>query len=225
MTREHESNELDERRLASRQGCFLSLRFPLQVNGVTKEDQTFLTTTMADTCFTDNGLNLGAFPSGNAVTLTAMFDVTTVTASDGYNIQFLVGNDGVVPGPSTWALVLGAGTLTLWGQPLAGAAFAEHEFAGDPLARCSSCKAYHPESVPPRHRQPPGRHRRYCPTSRIGPVVCGDPPAGSRLTAKLVGCRFAATGWKRNAARPFASTRNTPALTGSARAGSITQSW
>ena len=70
---------------------------------------------MANTYFTDNVIDLGAFPTGSAVTLTALLDVTTMNVSDGYNIAMIVGNDSLVPEPTTAALLV-AGLLALGGR-------------------------------------------------------------------------------------------------------------
>jgi hypothetical protein len=85
---------------------FGSMRFQLQVNGVTKEDQSFVNFSLANAYFTDNVIDLGNMPGG-AMTLTALLDVTTLNAGDGYNVSMLVGNNGIVPEPSTWAMVIG----------------------------------------------------------------------------------------------------------------------
>ncbi|MDB6174214.1 MAG: hypothetical protein JWL59_3525 [Chthoniobacteraceae bacterium] len=92
---------------------FSTLHFQLQVNGATREDQTFLTVAMANSYFTDNVINFGAFPSG-VFTINAFLDVTTLAVSDGYNVEFLVANVAVIPEPSSMALIAG-GILALAG--------------------------------------------------------------------------------------------------------------
>ncbi|MDB6174226.1 MAG: hypothetical protein JWL59_3537 [Chthoniobacteraceae bacterium] len=85
---------------------FSTLHFQLQVNGATREEQTFLTVAMANSYFTDNVINLGAFPGGIS-TINAFLDVTTAAVSDGYNVEFLVSNVAIIPEPSSMALMAG----------------------------------------------------------------------------------------------------------------------
>jgi hypothetical protein len=88
---------------------FSSLHFQLQVNGMTVVDQTFTDEATANAYFSDDVLNLGPL-SGTTATLSTLLDVTTASAGDGYNVDFVVAN--AVPEPSSWAL-LGGGVLVL----------------------------------------------------------------------------------------------------------------
>jgi hypothetical protein len=98
-------------RLSTNAG-FSSLRFRLQINGASSVDRSFTDLGSANTYFTDHVLDLGVFPSGTAVTFKALLDVTTLNPSDGYDVDFVIGNVRPVPETSTGILVLGgAGIL------------------------------------------------------------------------------------------------------------------
>ncbi len=97
---------------------FTSVHFLLQLDGVTKEEQTFVSAALANTYFTDHVIDLGAMPNGSVGTVTGLLDVTTLNLNDGYNIAVIIGNDGVVPEPSTWAMMLGGVSLLVVSQRL-----------------------------------------------------------------------------------------------------------
>ena len=86
---------------------FSSLNFQIQVNGVTRANETFANLASANSYFTDNVLSLGAFPIGMS-TINALLQVTTIGASDGYNVEFLVANLSPIPEPTSIALMAGA---------------------------------------------------------------------------------------------------------------------
>jgi hypothetical protein len=97
----------------SSNGGFNTFRFTLTRTGTATPliDQTFTSLALAQAYFADNVVDLGSIGTGPQ-SLNFAFDLNSSSNGDAFNVAFLVANVGVVPEPSTLALV-GAGVLAL----------------------------------------------------------------------------------------------------------------
>jgi hypothetical protein len=78
---------------------FQSLTFTVLVGGVTKVTQTFSTVAAAQTYFTNNSVDAGAFSSKAGLVVTVKLDMTENAAGQGFGQDFLIGVTDAHPPP------------------------------------------------------------------------------------------------------------------------------